>query len=104
MNCPIATMNHVQNAAQQVEHPEPRDPAERNLEAARPVDAALARVGLDPRVDVRARLPGPTLVSAEEVRLCEVQQPLMAVALPGNLAVADDVLVEVWNRAPMRAR
>src|SRR5438046_7597403 len=101
MNCPIATMNHVQNAAQQVEHPEPRDPTERNLEAARPVDPALARVGLDPRVDVRERLSGPPLVTAEVVRLCEMQQPLMAVELPGDLAVADHALVEVWDLAPV---
>ncbi len=82
-------------------HPTPRHQAMRDFETAGPIDPVAARVGADPRLDRRHAFGGITLVARQGPCLCEVDDPLVTIELPHDLAVAHDRRVQWIETAPV---
>ena len=95
---------HPGRATEEEECPAPCDEPQGHLEAARPVDAQPWRVGSrplvqDPREGIRVGL-----VPRQPVSLTETDEPVVAVQLPDDLAVAYECGVERVESAPVAER
>jgi hypothetical protein len=86
------------------QRPHPRHHPERELEAARPVDAEPAWVRAQPSIEVRHELFSVASIAGESVSLSETHGPLVAVQLPHDLAVPDRPAVEWVEPAPVHER
>src|SRR5262245_8581778 len=84
-----------------MERPYPRNHAQRQLEAARPVDAELGRVRLHPLRSLRNKRLSEALVTGKPVCLAERYEMRVTVQLPDNFFIARDQRVQIINPAPV---
>ena len=85
--------------SRQVVNPDPGERAERHLEGAGPVDAALERVRLHPAFPLRKGVVQKLRPARQPPRLREQNQVLMPIDLPDDLVVARARGIEVRNAA-----
>src|SRR5438270_4218235 len=81
--------------------PAPGNEAERNFQAARPVDAHARRVDAEPRLNVFDEGLPVALISGQPPCLAEVNEPLMTIELPDHFAVAHGRAIEGIEPAPV---
>ena len=89
----------ARRAAKQLEAPAPGHQSQRHLQAAGPVDAHAPGVGGHPGAHAIGKHRGIPFVAGETVGLSQMNQPLVAIELPDDLAVSDHVAIE---RIPIR--
>src|SRR5882762_2962117 len=81
----------------QMINPNPGERAERYLEGARPVDAALERILFEPALDLRADFEWVLFCSRQRIRLPQQNQVLVPVQLPYEFMVSHGGKIQIGN-------
>src|ERR1019366_5350727 len=84
-----AFAGHRTAVRKQVDHPDPRPCAKRQLQAARPVNSAQIRVLALPVLPLSETFLHKSLVAGQSVGECQRNKMLVAIWFPDDLTVAD---------------